>query len=261
MKRLTIILTMGFFATLFGCGQNKSEKTTTDNLTSQSITKPVENITATKDQIERRSKSEEYCKSKNIPVYKNPNSLFVDTDEEVSIRMQDEVVDRALALCYIGLKSEGLEQVHLDKMDKDFGITAKLTPSEKAYATVKQPTEQQKIDANWRYESLHVLLWALGYIDTLSYPNKMCNVAEDVKIIYTLKEQGFRQNAKLRSKKEILDQADLILRLDWACVSARIKNEPAPGGLDKSVVYERHYSLNWLIKYMNQDWDSVTTDT
>ena len=252
---------MGLLTTLFGCGQNNSTSNKENNSTLPPITKPVENISATKEQAARRAKSEEYCKSKNIPVYQNPNSLFVETDEKVNIRTQDEVVDRALALCYIGLKSEGLEQKHLDQMDKDFGITAKLSPNEKAYATAKQPTEQQKIDANWRYESLHVLLWALGYIDTLSYPDKMCNVADDVKIIYELKEKGFRQNAKLRSKKEILDQADLILRLDWACESARVKNEAAPSGLDKSVVFERHHTLNWLINYMNQSWDDVTTDT
>ncbi|RXK61982.1 DUF4272 domain-containing protein [Lacibacter luteus] len=258
MRVLKTFLIMGILTTLFGCGQNNSKNNKTDN---SIITKPVENISATKEQIERRAKSEEICKSKNVPVYKNPNSLFVETDEKVNIRTQDEVVDRALALCYIGLKSEGLEQKHLDQMDKDFGISEKLSPTEKAYAISNQPTEQQKVDANWRYESLHVLLWALGYIDTLSYPDKMCNVADDVKIIYELKEEGFRQKAKLRSKKEILDQADLILRLDWACVSARVKNETAPGGLDKSVVFERHHTLNWLINYMNQSWDDVTTDT
>jgi hypothetical protein len=37
MKQLKTILIMGFFATLFGCGQNK----TTDNLSNQTITKPV----------------------------------------------------------------------------------------------------------------------------------------------------------------------------------------------------------------------------
>ncbi len=146
-------------------------------------------------------------------------------------------------------------------MDKDFNIMSKLTPSEKNYATAKLPTEQQKTDANWRYESLHVMLWALGFIDTLSYPDQMCNVANDVKIIHGLTEQQFRQKAKLRTKKEILDQADLILRLDWACVSARVKNQSAPSNLDKGVVFERHHSLNWLINYMNQDWDNVTTDT
>jgi hypothetical protein len=261
MKNVKTILTMGLLTTLFGCGQNNSKSNSTNNATKLPITKPVENIAATKEQIERRAKSEEYCTAKNIPIYKNPNSLFVETDEKVSIRTQNEVVDRALALCFIGLKSEGLEQKHLDQMDKDFGITEKLSPSERAYATAKQPTEQQKIDANWRYESLHVLLWALGYIDTLTYPDKMCNVADDVKIIYELKEKGFRQKAKLRSKKEILDQADLILRLDWACVSTRVKGEQAPGGLDKSVVLERHHTFNWLINHMNQSWDDVTTDT
>ena len=225
------------------------------------ITKPVETITATKDQQDRRSQSENYCKAHNIPVYANPNSLFVDPENQVTIRSQDEVVDRALALCYIGLKSEGLEQEHLDKMDKDFNIMAKLTANEKGYAIAKNPTEQQKVDANWRYESLHVMLWALSFLDTLSYPDQMCNVANDVKIIHDLTEKQFRQKAKLRTKKEILDQADLTLRLDWACVSARVKGLPAPGSLDKGVVFERHHSLNWLINYMNQEWDNVTTDT
>jgi hypothetical protein len=252
MPRFFILL---LSLSLFSCNNSDNSKVATP------ITKPVENITATKDQQDRRRQSEEYCKAHNVPIYANPNSLFIDPEDKVIIRTQDEVVDRTLALCYIGLKSEGLEQRHLDKMDKDFNIMKKLTANEKDYATGKQPTEQQKIDANWRYESLHVMLWALGFIDTLSYPDQMCNVANDVKIIHGLTEQQFRKKAKLRSKKEILDQADLILRLDWACVSARVKSQPAPGNLDKGVVFERHHSMNWLINYMNQDWDNVTTDT
>ena len=225
------------------------------------VTKPVENIDPTKDQQERRARSEAYCKANDIPVYINPNALFVDPEEVVTTRTKDEVVDRALALCYIGLKSEGLEQEILDKIDADFKIMAKLSPGEEDYATAKQPTEQQKIDANWRYESLHVMLWALGFIDSLSYPDQVCNVADDVKIIHGLSEQEFREKASLRTKKEILDQADLILRLDWACVNTRIENKPPPGNLNNSIVFERHHSLNWLIRYMNQEWDDVTTDT
>jgi hypothetical protein len=242
---------------LFSC----NNKTDNSAMPTPAITKPVENITATEDQRERRKKSEEYCKAHDVPVYNNPNSLFVDPESKVTIRTKDEVIDRAFVLCYLGLKSEGLEQVYLDKMDKDYGISSRLSPKEMAYVTAKQPTEQQKTDANWRYESLHVMLWALGFIDSLSYPEQMCNVGEDVKIIHDLTPQEFRKKAKLRSKKEILDQADLILRLDWACVSARLKNEMAPGKLNNSVIMERHYSLNWLIKYMDQEWDDVTTDT
>jgi Domain of unknown function (DUF4272) len=249
------IFTLGFLSTLFACGQNKT--TSTD----QKISKPVENIAASKDQVTRRAKSEAYCKQKNIPIYSNPNSLFVDPEALVNIRSKNEVVDRALALCYIGLKSEGLEQKYLDRFAKDHNIMAKLTSNEKEYATAKMPTEQQTTDANWRYESLHVMLWALGYKESLIYPDQMCNVADDVKIIHELGEVKFRENAKLRSKTEILDQADLILRLNWACVNARVSNEPAPADLNSSVVYERHFSLNWLINYLNLDWDNVTTDT
>lgn len=255
------LLIIGILSIILGCGQNKYNGPTNDSATTEKITKPAENITATKEQLERRAKSEVYCNARNIPVYKNPNSLFVDPEDSVTIRTQDEVVDRALALCYIGLKSEGLEQKYLDQMDKNFNISLKLTANEKAYAITQQPTEQQKIDANWRYESLHVMLWALGFVDTLSFPDQMCNVANDVSVFRNVTEQQFRQKAKLRTKKEILDQADLILRLDWACVNAKVKDLPAPGKLDKGVVFERHHSLNWLISYLSQDWDNVQTNT
>jgi Domain of unknown function (DUF4272) len=247
--------------TLFSCGNNTDNSKSQPIATQSVMTKSVENITATKDQQERRKQSEDYCKLHNIPVYSNPNSMFVDPEDKVTIRTKDEIVDRAIALFYLGLKSEGLEQIHLDKMDKIFNISSKFTPNEKTYATAKQPTDQQTTDANWRYESLHVMLWALGFIDSLKYPDQMCTVAEDVKIIHDLTEAQFRKKAKLRSKQEILSQADLILRLNWACVNAQVKGEQAPSKLDKSVVYERHYSLNWLIRSLNEDWDNVSTNT
>jgi hypothetical protein len=31
--------------------------------------------------------------------------------------------------------------------------------------------------------------------------------------------------------------------------------------LHPSIVYERHYALNWLIQYLDQDWDNVQTNT
>lgn len=252
---------MGFLSSLFGCGQKNKKSENNSDPIYPNITIPVENITATIDQKERRLKSEKICKSKGIPIYENPNALFVEPEKEVEIRSKDEVVDRVYAILYLGLKSEGLEQAELDKMDKEYAISSKLTPIETEYAFAKNPTEQQKINASWKYESLHVLLWSLGYIDNLDFPDQMCNVADDVKIIYELGPNKFREQSKLKNKEEILDQVDLILRFDWACVNARVKNENAPAGLNSSVVLERHYSLNWLVKFMNQDWDNVTTDT
>jgi hypothetical protein len=256
--RYLVIIALAMF---IGCVENDSKKMDAPESGNIRMTKPVENITPTEDQLARRERSEAICKSRSIPFYANRGSLYVSPEQEVTIRQKDEVVDRALALFYIGLKSEGLEPKELEQMDKAFGISGKLSPKEEAYAKAKVPTEQQTIDANWRYEGLHVLLWALGYVDSLRYPDKVCNVADDVKIIFDRKESGFRAKAVLRSKKEILDQVDLILRFSWACVESDLKNMPAPGGLDKSVVIERHHALNWLINYLNQSWDDVSTDT
>jgi hypothetical protein len=222
---------------------------------------PVEHVIATKDQQARRAQSEAYCRAHGVPYYKNPTAMLTDSEAEATLRTQDQVVDRALALCFIGLKSEMMSPAQLAEIDKAYHISSKLTPTERAYVTAPHPTEQQRIDANWRYEGLHVLLWALGYVPTLAYPDRMCEVAPDVKIIHDLTEAQFRQRAKLRSKKEILDQADLILRLDWACTEARLKKQPAPGDLDSDAVVERHHALNWLIQYGDQEWDDVSTDT
>ena len=213
------------------------------------------------DQQERRKKSEEICLSKNIPIYKNPNSLFVESETTVKLKTKDEVVDRAIALCYLELKSESAEKSLLSDFDKKYSVMSKLTPLEKSFALNEKPTEQEMVNANWRAESFHLLLWSLGYIDTLNYPSELCNIGDTAGILFSKTEQKFREKATLRSKAEILDQADLILRYNWACVSARIQNQQAPGGLNPSVVYERHYALNWLICFQNQEWDNVTTNT
>jgi hypothetical protein len=257
---MTKILIVFLTVVLFSCDSNNNSKAETP------ITKPGVNITPTKDQQERRLKSEEFCRSKNIPVYKNPNSLFVDPEEKVTIRTKNEVVDRAIALCYLELKSEKADKKMLADFDKRYNVMSKLTPVEKEFALAENPTEQQMTDANWRAESYHIMLWALGFIDNLKYPNEVCNVSDDVKHLFSKTEKEFRDKSKLRSKTEILDQADLILRLHWACVNEQLKPVARPSkedmlDLDKSVVFERHHSLNWLIHYMNQDWDNITTDT
>ena len=48
--------------------------------------------------------------------------------------------------------------------------------------------------------------------------------------------------------------------MDWACVDARIKGVQITE-IHSGVVYERHYALNWLINYRNQEWDDVSCDT
>lgn len=71
----------------------------------------------------------------------------------------------------------------------------------------------------------------------------------------------FIADSRLRPIADILDQADLIYRYYWAVTDARLKGQQSPAGLDRGVIYERHYALNWLIGYNEKAWDNITTDT
>jgi hypothetical protein len=65
--------------------------------------------------------------------------------------------------------------------------------------------------------------------------------------------------ARVRSRDEILDEMDLIYRLDWACVDARLNDLAAPTGVQAGVVMERHKTLKWLIS--GENWDEVDLST
>lgn len=261
MKHLKIVLAAGTLLSLFGCGQAPPAPVQEVKIETPDISKPVENITPTDDQQRRRLASEAICVAHNIPIYNNRNALFVASEDSVTIRTKEEVVNRALALCFIELKSESAGKAILADFDKHYQVMQHLTEAEKAFILAEHPTAQDMSNANWRAEGTHVMLWALGYIDSLSFPDAVCNVTADVDLISSFNAAQFRDKAKLRSKKEILDQADLILRYDWACTSANLQQQNAPGNLNPEVVMERHVALNWLINYMNQAWDDVSPDT
>lgn len=113
----------------------------------------------------------------------------------------------------------------------------------------------------WKYEAYWVLLWALGVVEELSYPDNIvdCHFAFQT-VASTNTFEDFMSKVKLRDIEEVLDQTDLILRYNWACVDARLKQTDVPAQLNSSVVVERHGALNWLI-YSEDDWDHPNTNT
>ena len=261
MKHLKIVLAAGAMSSLLSCGQARSAPVQEVKMETPAVSKPVENITPTVDQQRRRAASEAICVAHNIPVYPNRNALFVAQEDSVTIRTKEEVVTRALALCFVELKSESADKTVLAAFEQQYQVMQFLTAAEKTFVLAEHPTPQDLANANWRAEGTHVMLWALGYVDSLSFPDAVCNVTADVDLISSFTATQFRDKAKLRSKKEILDQADLILRYDWACTSANLQQQGTPGNLNPEVVLERHVALNWLINYMNQAWDDVSPDT
>ncbi|KZE72521.1 hypothetical protein AV545_14820 [Paenibacillus jamilae] len=187
-----------------------------------------------------------------------------------SIRSLKEVAGRAVALCIVALKGEcigageSMEDTKriINQVTDQYGADCFFSPEEKRFLFNDYVDESEGIQFSWRYEGFWVLLWALGHLDQLGDPTGICDVPLSVsKLQQFYSFEDFLSNSRLRSSKEILDEADLIWRYDWLCVDSRIHKQPAPGNLDDGVVYERHRVLKWLTSYMGQEWDDVRTDT
>ncbi len=161
----------------------------------------------------------------------------------------------------VAVKGEGLEQPIVEKLARQYDLAPYFTPKEAAFIKNPASSEKDRTQFSLRYESAWVLLWALGYVEDLRQPSTICDVAKAVTLMKERTTAQFLADSKLRPLSQLLDEADLIYRYDWAVVDARIKGKPAPSGLDPGVVQERHYALNWLIGYMDQEWDDMSTDT
>jgi hypothetical protein len=208
----------------------------------------------------RKAKSEAVLKAKKVTV--NVTLPVIESEAHARIRSQQDVVGRALALCLVAVKGEGLPDAVVVEVMAQFQIREFLTEEEAAFIDNPAPTDAERIQFAWRYEGFWVMLWALNLVKGLDYPSKICDVAYAVSIIREAESlEAFSKAANLRSATEILDEADLIYRYHWAVVNARLKQLPAPGELDAGVVYERHFALNWLRSYLDQAWDDVRTDT
>lgn len=209
--------------------------------------------------MQRKKRSETLLEAEGVPL--NRSLPVIETEKEAKRRTKDEIAYRALALLVVAVKGEGLEQAIVEKIVQDYGLDLHLTPKERIFIRNAAPSHRDRVQFSWRYEAAWTLLWALGYVEKLDKPTGICDVPRAVKFMQERDAKQFIAEAKLRAMPEILDQADRIYRYHWAVVDARINGQKAPAGLEPGVTLERHYALNWLIGYMDQEWDDISTDT
>lgn len=213
---------------------------------------------ATPDQEKRKTNSIAFLNSKGIKT--TPTLPFVESEETTELRTKKEIIDRIYGLTLYAAYGEGVPKENLMRAAQDKGVSS-FTPHEQSILNKEELNDQEKANATWRYESLQALLWAVGKIDNLRYPSEICDVKSIVGAVIGVPRPEFESSCMLRSKAEILDELDKTYRMNWACVNARIKGEQVGGGIHPGIVYERHYAFNWLVNYLGQDWDNVSTDT
>lgn len=217
---------------------------------------------ATQDQLERKSRSEEILKANHVKI--NINLPCINAEADTKIREAKEIAQRVVVLALINLVA--FNEITSDIAKQyltDYQLWEFATPKEKDF--LEDPTEEKKSYETWKCEGIWTLLWAINKVGHLPFPSTLCNLGDIPAGNYPVRSDkdpnDFINSVTVtRSRAEIMDANDLYYRMDWACVDARLKSlqitELHPG-----VVFERHYALNWLVRYLDQEWDDVSCDT
>ena len=217
----------------------------------------------------RKKRSIEILKAHKVPYIQHLPTI--ETADAVRVRTAEEIARRAVT-CLLAIQVacdaagapgnfKKSRKFFGEKLE-EFGLEEALTHKERKIFKGKC-NSQDFASMTWKYEAYWVLLWALGIVAQLDYPSEACDCEFAINAVADCDSmEEFMEKVSLRNISEILDEADLIFRYDWACVDARIHEEEAPAGLDPDVVYERHCGLNWLIDADGaDDWDNVSTNT
>ena len=220
--------------------------------------------------LERRERSLEQLKCQKIytPLWLS----VIDTEFEVTMASVREICGRAGALFVVALYSECLlaegmsvkeANTFVANIRKEFQVDQYLSLREFDYLNNSAPTKEEQIHFSWQYENLLMMEWALGFVEELPEPDRICDVPFVVRVMNQFSSlTDMIEKSQLRDTKELLDYADFIFRLDWACTDARLYQLPAPNNIDPKVVMERHKSIFWITGCSHEsDWDLVDVST
>jgi hypothetical protein len=212
----------------------------------------------TAEQLERKQRSEAQMQANGVPV--SPDLPVIAGVADIRLRDESEVEQRALCLLVVAARAEGLEQMVIDDIVETYELKDYFTPQEQAFLADSEVNHDFLHLARLRYESSWALLWSLGLIESLDYPDRVANVPRMVRIMTRRDAVQFRADAKLRPVAELLDANDLVYRYHHAIHDAVDKGDLPPADLEDSVVFERHYALNWLIGYGGKGWDDASPE-
>ena len=243
------VITIFLILILFSCQKQKNEN-------------DMFGIFKKEKELTRKEKTEKILKEKEIKI--NFNLPNVESEEETELRKPREIAVRVTILAVTNsVAFNGMTGENAIEYLKKYKLWDETTPDEKDF--LENPTEEKKNQESWKCEGIWTLMWALKIVDKLEFPDKMCDLNK-------IPDNKYPINAKLdpnifinsikevRSKTEILDKVDFYYRTNWACVDARL-NGIEMKKVNSGIVYERQYALNWLVNYMDQEWDDIACDT
>jgi len=215
---------------------------------------PIEKA-ASSDQQNRKANSISQLKALSVPTL--ANLPVVRGESETALRTPEAITQRMYATLLCAAKATGLPQDQVDATIRARHLND-FSPVEQAFLENPAPDENTMNTFSWRYESVNLLAWALGLIEKLPPANTSVDTGNLVPLLMGKPPEEIGAMSQLRPVNVILDELDLVYRMHWACVNARVKGEKPPEALHPGIVYERYYALSWLVRAGDANWDDVS---
>ena len=173
------------------------------------------------DPVERRAISNDLIRFRGIPV--NPDLPILEDEDEVRVQSVRKIMERATVLAV-------LNQLAFDRYTPEavweylsqYDLLKWLTPKEHTF--LANPTADRKENETWKIEAIWALMWALGIVEEMGFPDQQCNLNRILPTEYPFKglevdpRPFFEFPYQVRSVRDVLNEADLYFRLDWACM-------------------------------------------
>jgi hypothetical protein len=206
--------------------------------------------------IERKENTEKLLEALGIRLRDQLPPM--EEESVVVLKTPQEIAERTLILTYLTCAaSQSALRQEIITFLKQEGLWEKTSETEKQLFHKAQLTDVEETMIAWRGESIWLLLWIMNKVDMLDLPTDEVDPHEIFARLpeFMTSTSDFVSAATIRPVSEILDQSDLIFRLNWAIKEADQydSNETA---FNPGVAYERHFAISWAMSISNQ-WDDA----
>jgi hypothetical protein len=183
-------------------------------------------------------------------------------EPEQGIRSAREIATRALIVWTVAGCAAGRSKSNAVAWLKKERLWSCTTPLEKQFL-VERASARRRIAFSWKLEALTPLLWATNRMEMLPSLSERCEAGllEHAVVHPPHSTRQYIASSSLRRREDLLEEYEKVYEAHWKVRDARRRKKPAPKRIDPEVVYERHYGFNWVMGYMAQEWDDITTDT
>ena len=207
---------------------------------------------------ERKSASEARIRALDIPI--NENLRLLAADDEVQLRSPEDVLQRMIALWAVVGTAMVPGNRHFHRYIVGNRYQPWLSTRESRFLLKENPGEAQRILYSWQLEPLYFIAWCAGLIEHVGIPQGPSSLKDIVGLFPKdmTPPDRLKDAIRIRPVAEIMDQVDLVYRLDWGVRHVQPTGDGTAPALNAGVLQEWHRAANWMIRHKGQDdWDHI----